>query len=81
MASAKSIYINKEMPQKQHLFFVVLYGSYFLLGHFYCKCNLQNPLWYSTKQERTVYYERFLSKLTNKYCYKGLIASSRGKEI
>ena len=46
-------------------FFVFLYEIYFLFGHFYFKCHLKNPRWYSIKQERTFYYERFSLKITS----------------
>ena len=45
MATTKSIYIkqSRHCHKNCKFFFVFLYESYFLLGHFYFKCNLKNP--------------------------------------
>ena len=42
MAGAKSIY-EESNATKIAIIFVSLYEIYFLLAHFYFKCNLKNP--------------------------------------
>ena len=42
------------MPQKLQLFLGFFYEIYFLLAHFYFKCN-----------EQTIYYKKFSMKISN----------------
>ena len=74
MPHTKSVYNKRSISNVTKIvsFFVFLYGSYFLLGLFYFKCNWKNPSWYSMKQAN-ILYERFSLKITNtvkglKYC-------------